>query len=134
MSEQPSAAEQIRHLYEDVEKGAASAAEELVRSEGFGELLARTTENAMALTRIAFSGMDLMVRNLRLAGRTDLIRIGRQLGRTEDKLERVLQEVERLQEQVARLEKSSNASGSRRRAQSSNGRSASARRSRARSS
>jgi hypothetical protein len=40
--------------------------------------------------------------NLRLAGRRDITRLGRQLGRTEDKLELVLQEVERLRDQVER--------------------------------
>ncbi len=42
-----------------------------------------------------------MVRNLRLAGRTDVTRLGRQLARTEDKLERVLQEVEELRKELA---------------------------------
>jgi hypothetical protein len=41
-----------------------------------------------------------MVRNMRLAGRADIARLGRQLARTEDKLETVLQEVERLQDEL----------------------------------
>ena len=49
---------------------------------------------------------DLVVRNLRLAGRQDVTSLARQLARTEDKLEQVLQEVERLQEQLADAERS----------------------------
>jgi hypothetical protein len=45
--------------------------------------------------------MDLALRNLRLAGRRDIVRLSRQLARTEDKLERVLQEVEALRAEVA---------------------------------
>ena len=89
---------------EEAEKRTAAAAEELVQSEAFGEMLARVTQNVMGLTKIGFDVLDLAVRNLRLAGRPDITRLGGQLGRNEDKLERVLQEVERLQEQVARLE------------------------------
>jgi hypothetical protein len=48
------------------------------------------------LTKIAFDVADLIVRNLRLAGRADIDRLGRQLARTEDKLELVLQEIEAL--------------------------------------
>jgi hypothetical protein len=89
---------------EEAEKRTATAAEELVRSDSFGELLARVTQNVMGLTKIGFDVLDLTVRNLRLAGRPDIARLGRQLARNEDKLERVLQEVERLQEQVAKVE------------------------------
>ena len=111
--------EQVRALFGDAEKRAAGAMEQLVHRDSFGELLARTTENVMGLTRIGFDVLDLTVRNLRLAGRPDLIRLGRQLARNEDKLELVLQEVERLQEQVRGLEKGS--SSSRRGSSSSNG-------------
>jgi hypothetical protein len=55
------------------------------------------------------------VRNLRLAGRRDVTSLARQLARTEDKLERVLQEVERLQEQLTDAERSSASNGSTRR-------------------
>jgi hypothetical protein len=89
---------------EEAEKRTAAAAEEMVRSEAFGEILARVTQNVMGLTKIGFDVMDLAVRNLRLAGRPDIARLGGQLGRNEDKLERVLQEVEQLRDQVARLE------------------------------
>src|SRR3954452_9856207 len=96
--------EQVRQLFGMAEKQTAAAMEELVHRDSFGELLARVTENVMGLTRIGFDVLDLTVRNLRLAGRPDLIRVGRQLARNEDKLERVLQEVERLQDQVEKLE------------------------------
>jgi hypothetical protein len=89
---------------EEAEKRTEAAGEELVQSEAFGEILARVTQNVMGLTKIGFDVLDLTVRNLRLAGRPDITRLGRQLGRNEDKLERVLQEVEQLQDQVARLE------------------------------
>ncbi len=56
----------------------------------------------MGVTKIGFDVLDLTVRNLRLAGRPDLVRLGRQLNRNEDKLERVLQEVESLQDEVKR--------------------------------
>jgi hypothetical protein len=86
------------------ERKTAEAFEQLVHRDSFGELLARTTENVLGLTKIGFDAMDLVVRNLRLAGRPDLLRLGKQLGRNEDKLERVLQEVEQLQHQVKELE------------------------------
>ncbi len=92
--------EQVRRLYEDAEARTASAMEELVSRDSFGEILARMTENVMAVTRIGADVLDLAVRNLRLAGRNDVTRLARQLARTEDKLEMVLQEVERLQERL----------------------------------
>jgi hypothetical protein len=58
------------------------------------------TENVVAVTRIGFEFMDLVWSNLRIAGRRDITRLARQLGRTEDKLEQVLQEIERLREEV----------------------------------
>jgi hypothetical protein len=66
-------------------------------------VLVRVTENVMAMTQIANGALDLVVRTLRLAGRPDLTRLARQISRTEDKLELVLQEVERLSEQVEAL-------------------------------
>ncbi len=99
MSERPDPTEDVRRLYEDAEKRTADAMEELVKRDAFGELLARATENILALTRIGNDAADLVVRNLRLAGRRDVTSLGRQLARTEDKLELVLQEVERLREQ-----------------------------------
>lgn len=98
--ERPTPQEQVRRLYEEGEARTAKAMEELVGSDSFGELLARVTGNVMALTRIGNELADLAIRNLRLAGRGDIARLGRQLGRTEDKLEMVLQEVERLQDRL----------------------------------
>jgi hypothetical protein len=67
----------------EAEQRTAGAVEQLVHSNAFGEILARATQNVMGLTKIGF---DVL---------------GAQLARTEDKLERVLQEVERLQAAVA---------------------------------
>jgi len=96
--------QQLKRLFGQAEKQTSKAVEDLVHRDSFGELLARTTENVMGLTKIGFDTLDLVVRNLRLAGRPDLLRVGKQLARNEDKLERVLQEVERLQDQVKGLE------------------------------
>jgi hypothetical protein len=102
MADQPSSEDTARRLYEDAEKQAAGAMEQLVHGNAFGELLARSTENVMGLTKIGFDTFDLAVRNLRIAGRKDVVQLSRQLARTEDKLERVLQEVEQLRDEVKR--------------------------------
>ena len=94
--------EQVRALFEEAESNTAKAFEELVSKPSFGRLLALSAENTAALTRIAFDSVDLLWRNLRLAGRADIVRLSRQLRRTDDKLERVLQEVERLRDDLAR--------------------------------
>ena len=96
----PSPAEQVARLYEQAESQAAQASERLVGSRGFAALLGQIAENAAALTKLGNDAMDLMIRNLRVAGRRDVVRLARQLGRTEDKLERVLQELEELRDQV----------------------------------
>src|SRR5947209_9406698 len=96
----PSPAEQVARLYEQAEAQAAQASERLVGSQGFAALLGQLAENAAALTKLGNDAMDLMIRNLRIAGRRDVVRLARQLGRTEDKLERVLQELEELRDQV----------------------------------
>ena len=115
MSESPDPTEEVRRLYEDAEKRTAAAMEGLVKSDAFGELLARATENLLALTRIGNDAADMVVRNLRLAGRRDITALGRQIARTEDKLEQVLQEVERLQEQLADSDRASASNGTTRR-------------------
>ena len=132
MADQPSQQDRAWQALEDAEKQTAGAMEQLVQSNAFGELLARSTENVMGLTRIGFDTFDLVIRNLRIAGRKDVARLGTQLARTEDKLERVLQEVEDLRDELKR-ERSSNGS-SRSNARSSNGRKRSSSRSRAKSS
>jgi hypothetical protein len=95
-----SADESLRTLYGKVESQTASAMEELVAKPSFGRLLAMTGENVAALARISADTADLVLRNLRIAGRSDITRLARQLHRTEDKLERLLQEVEALRDQL----------------------------------
>jgi hypothetical protein len=99
--------DRYRELYERAESSTAKAMEELVARPSFGRLLAAGAENVAALTRIGSDVADLMLRNLRFAGRADVVRLSRQLHRTEDKLERVLQEVEALRDELARTEVSS---------------------------
>jgi hypothetical protein len=94
--ERPTPEQEVRRLYEDAEARVAKAAERMVSRDSFGELLAMATENVVALTRIGFDTLDLLWSNLRLAGRRDVTRLAQRLGRTEDKLELVLQEVEHL--------------------------------------
>ena len=96
--------QQLRELYEQVDDAAARASEHLVGTEGFARLLGQLAENAAALTKLTNDGIDLMLRNLRLAGRRDVVRLARQLGRTEDKLERLLQEVEAIGAKLDRIE------------------------------
>lgn len=97
----PSPSDQVAALYEQLETQAAQASEHFVGTRGFAGLLGQMAENAAALTKLGNDAMDLALRNLRLAGRRDVARLGRQLARTEDKLERVLQEVEMLRDQLA---------------------------------
>jgi hypothetical protein len=92
----PTPEEQVRRLYEDAESRTASAMERLVGRDAFGEVLAMVTENVLGLVKIGNDVGDLVLRNLRLASRRDITGLARQLARTEDKLELVLQEVERL--------------------------------------
>ena len=98
----PGPAEQVSRLYEDLEAQGARASEDLVGTAGFSALLARAAENAAALTKLSGDAMDVVLRNLRVAGRRDIVSLARQLARTEDKLERVLQEVEELRDELAR--------------------------------
>jgi hypothetical protein len=96
----PTPEQEVRRLYEEAETRVARAAERVVSRDSFGELLAMVTENAVAVTRIGNEAMDLVLRNLRVASRQDINRLTRQLGRTEDKLEQVLQEVEELRDEL----------------------------------
>ncbi len=110
--EYQSPAEQVARLYEEAESQAAKAGEHLVGTRGFAGLLGQMAENVAVLTKMGNDAMDLVLRNLRLAGRRDVVRLASQLARAEDKLERVLQELEEVRDQ---LENSSrNGSGSRR--------------------
>jgi hypothetical protein len=116
--------EDVQRLYEDAEKRTAQAFEEVVSRTSFGELLARMTENVVGLTKISTDAFDLILRNLRLAGRQDVTRLARQIGRAEDKLEQVLQEVERLNDKLSDPEpRPRSRAGGRARSASSNGRS-----------
>jgi len=98
----PNPEEQIQALYEKAETETAKAFEELAAKPSFGRLMALTVENVAALTRIGSDVADLVLRNLRIASRADITRLARSLYRTEDKLERVLQEVEQLRDELAR--------------------------------
>src|SRR3954464_9178351 len=121
----PTPDQEVRRLYEEAESRVAKAAERVVSRDSFGELLAMMTENVVAVTRIGNEAMDLVLRNLRVASRQDINRLTRALGRTEDKLEQVLQEVEELRDELSGSSKGngtsrsraggSNASGSRKR-------------------
>ena len=95
----PSPDAEVRALFEQTESDTAKAFEELVSKPSFGVLLARSAENVAAISRIGSDAADLVLRNLRLAGRADVTRLARQLHRTEDKLERVLQELEELRDE-----------------------------------
>jgi septal ring factor EnvC (AmiA/AmiB activator) len=55
--------------------------------------------------------MDIVVRNLRIAGKRDVVGLARQLARTEDKLERVLQEVEELRDELTRAKPEADSDG-----------------------
>jgi hypothetical protein len=101
--ERPSPTDEVQRLYNEAETQVAKAMEDLVARDSFASLLVRMTENVMGVTQVANGAIDLVVRNLRLAGRPDLTRLARQIARTEDKLEMVLQEVERLGAQIEAL-------------------------------
>lgn len=90
-------AEQVQRLYAEAEGSASQAMESLVASNGFAELLSLVTSNTVALIKVGGDAADALIRSLRLAGRSDVARLSRQLARTEDKLELVLQELRRVQ-------------------------------------
>jgi hypothetical protein len=100
---------EVRRLYGEVESQTAEAFERAVSRPSFGVLLAWMTENVVAVTKISTDVFDLMLRNLRLAGRQDITRLARQLNRTEDKLELLLQEVELLRDELAAEQRASGA-------------------------
>lgn len=100
MGERETPEEQVSHLYEEAESSTAKAMEQLVQRDAFGELLARTTENLVAVVKIGNDVMDSLLRNLRIASRRDVTRLGQQLNRTEDKLELVLQHLEGVEDEL----------------------------------
>ncbi|MEP7159803.1 MAG: hypothetical protein ABI746_01730 [Dermatophilaceae bacterium] len=105
MSEQRplSPMEQIRRAYEETEKKTSQTMEEVVSSQGFAEMLSMLVGNAMSASRISGNVLDDIIRRTHIAGRTDLAGVGRQIGRTEDKLELVLQRIEALEGEVRGL-------------------------------
>jgi len=106
---QPGPEEQVKALYEQAESRTAKALEELGARPSLGVLAARSAENVVALIRMGTDAFDLVLRNLRLAGRADVDRLLRQLKRTEDKLEIVLQELEALRRELEPPDESSEA-------------------------
>ena len=110
--------QQIRRLYEESEKQTAEAMERLVNQPSFGRVLALMTENVVALAKIGADVGDLVLRNLRVAGRADVVKLSRQLNRTEDKLELVLQEVEALRRDSSSVPTATNGTSKPRAAQS----------------
>ena len=101
-----------REIYEQAESQTAKALEELVSKPSFGVMFAQVAENVAAMARISTSVADMLVRNLRIAGRADITKLARQLHRTEDKLERVLQEVEHLRDELGEREPPTHTNGS----------------------
>jgi hypothetical protein len=101
VADTPTPEEQVRRLYGEAESATSGAMERLVSRQAFGELLGMAAENTVAVIKLWSDGADLVVRNLRLAGRRDLVRLGKQLARTEDKVERLLQEIEDLRAEQA---------------------------------
>jgi hypothetical protein len=114
---------EVRRLYEAAEGELSRAAEKAVDTEGFASLLGLMTSNIVAIGRIATTTFDLTLRNLRLAGRRDIVRLATQLNRTEDKLERVLAELEDLRADLASSSNSPSTSSRRRTPTSRNGKS-----------
>jgi hypothetical protein len=97
----PSAGPDLRRLLEEAESSLAQALEKMVAGPTFALLLAQTAENVVALSKIWRDSADLAMSNLRIAGRRDVVRLERQLGRADDKLETLLQELEGLRGELA---------------------------------
>jgi hypothetical protein len=92
----------VEDLQAQAEQSLGRMAESWVGTSFFGDVLARSAQTTFALGRLGADAADAWLATLRLAGRRDVARLAEQLGRTEDKLERVLMEIERLQADVAR--------------------------------
>jgi phage shock protein A len=90
----------VYRAYEQFESQLSAAVDQLVATNGFADLLATSATTVMALTRIANDTVDRFVRSTRLAARQDVTGLARQLARTEDKLERLLQVTEELQDRL----------------------------------
>jgi hypothetical protein len=98
--------------YEQLEGRLSTALDKVVATNAFADLLATSATNVMAVTRLANGTVDRAVRTTRLAARTDVTDLARQLARTEEKLERLLQLVEALGDRLDQQEAASSATGS----------------------
>jgi hypothetical protein len=99
----------LRRLYEEAESALAKAMEKFVAHPSFAVLLAQVSENVIALNRIASDSAELALSNLRIAGRRDVVRLERLLGRTEDKLELVLQQLESVRDELVERQRGADA-------------------------
>lgn len=90
-----------RQYLDDILAAASPGLEDVVNSKAFGHMLSQTAGNLVALHRLGNDALDLAIRNARLAGRSDVTSLHRQLSRNEDKLEMVLETVERLEDELA---------------------------------
>jgi hypothetical protein len=86
----------VRQAFSDAENRMAEAMEHVVAGKGFAQLLGQAAENAVSLTTLNAEVWDLVLRNFRMAGRSDIHRLARRLNEIDDKLEMLLQEIERL--------------------------------------
>lgn len=94
-------AQRLRGQFDDFLSTAAPGLEEVTTSKAFGTMLAQAVGNMVSLHRIGNDVLDLAIRNARLAGRADVTSLHKQLARTENKLEHVLEVVERLEDELA---------------------------------
>lgn len=87
--------------YEQLEAKLSTAMDQLVATNGFAELFTTTATTMMAATKMANDAIDQVVRATRLAARQDVTSLAKQLARTEDKLERMLQAIEAIEDRLA---------------------------------
>ncbi|MBL8930961.1 MAG: hypothetical protein JNL54_12615 [Kineosporiaceae bacterium] len=90
--------------YEQFEAKLSTAMDQLVATNGFAELFTTTATTMMAVTKMANDAIDQVVRSTRLAARQDVTSLARQLARTEDKIELLLQSVEAIEDRLAATE------------------------------
>jgi BMFP domain-containing protein YqiC len=86
--------------YEQFEAKLSTAMDQLVATNGFAELFTTSATTMMALSRMVNGAIDQAVRGTRLAARQDVTSLARQLARTEDKLERMLQAIEAIESRL----------------------------------
>ncbi len=90
--------------YEQFESRLSTAMDQLVGTNGFAELFTTSASAMMAMTRTVNGALDEAVRATRLAARQDVTSLARQLARTEDKMERLLQLVEDISDRLEAVE------------------------------